>query len=157
VTFPVLDFGTWESMAAPVVEGVDVTYGTARGIHAGTVTIANTIEEWDDSSVATTGKRLSKSRQLITFDGTFWVDTADSVMEYEELVKTTAQTEDLSAQVGTVAGATDTINAMLFNLYNIQPKGLKYNRGGDALLAEVAGAKCTDPSTAGSEFKLTFN
>ena len=157
VSFPTLDFGTWESMAAPVVEGDDVTYGTARGINTGLITLAQSIEEWDDSSVPTTGKRLSKTRMLITFDGKYWVHTADSDFEYQQLMLSTAPTEDMTVQIGAVAGATDTINAMKLELFNVQPKGLTYDRGGDVMLADVRGAKCTHPTTPGGEFKLTFN
>lgn len=157
VTFPTIDYGTQTTLAAPVVEGVTfAAFGQTRAFEALTVTITNTIEEFGDSSVGTTGKRLAQTRRVITVDGTLYINASDSDAAYQNLIATAAPTTDISFQIGTVAGATDTLNAFKFEVNNVQGKGIKYNRIGQVLVVEISGAKATG-LTAGSELTLTFN
>jgi hypothetical protein len=157
VTFPTVTYGTQSTLAAPTVEGVAfAAFGQTRGFENLTINITNTVEEYGDSNVDTTGLRQSQTRRVITVDGTIYVATADSDAAYQNLVSTSAPTADLSFQLGTAAGATDTINAAKFEVNNLQNKDIKYNRIGTALAVELSGAKATS-TTAGTEFKLTFN
>jgi hypothetical protein len=157
VTFPTVDYTTQKSLAAPTIEGVAfASFGQTRGYEDLTVTIANTIEEYGDSNVDTTGLRYAQTRRLITVDGRLYINPTDSDAEYQATIATTAPTADLSFQVGTAAGAAATINAYKVEVNNLQSKGIKYDRTGQALVVELSGAKATG-TTAGSEFNLTFN
>jgi hypothetical protein len=162
VAFPTVDYTTQASLATPTIEGVNFTWGTGHpgspdsGFESLTINITNTIEGFGDSNVADTGIRYAQRRRLITVDGTLYVIAADSSFQYDELISATAPTADLSFQVGDVAGGTDTINAYKVEVNNLQGKGIKYARIGQSLAVELSGAKATS-TTAGTEFKLTFN
>ena len=99
---------------------------------------------------------MAQTRRVITVDGTLYINATDSEAAYQNLIATVAPTADLSFQIGTIATPTDTINAFKFEVNNLQGKGIKYNRIGQALVVEISGAKATG-LTAGSEFTLTFN
>lgn len=157
VTFPTFTWQGQLSLASPVVEGVAfATFGQTRGFEDLTVTIAQGIEEFGDSNVDVTGTRQSQTDRLITVDGRIYVETADSDAAYTTLISAVAPTNDLSFQLGTIAGATDTINALKVEINNLQNRDIKYDRTGSALVVELSGAKATG-LTAGSEAMLTFN
>ena len=157
VTFPTITYGAMSSLAAPVVEGVAfATFGQTRPFENLTVKVQNTIEEFGDSNVATTGKRQAQTRRQILVSGTIYVATADSDAAVQNLINSSAPTADLSFQVGTAAGASDVVNAFKVEVNNLQSKSIKYNRIGQALVAELTDAKATATS-AGAEFKLTMN
>ena len=162
ITFPTLDYGTQASLANPPVEGVGFAWGAAhpsdeKGWEADlTVNVANEIETLTDSNVATTGEFFSQTTRTISVDGRMYVSGDDSDGDYQALINTSAPTADLSFQLGTVAGPAATLNAALVECNNLQNRAFKYDRTGTGLVAEVADARCTS-TTAGTEFKLTFN
>lgn len=159
IVFPTLDFTTQESLEAPVVAGVNMTgFGETRGANLLSVTITNTVEEIGDTAVAVTGMRKAQVDRIITVDGTLYSKTADSDSEWQSMIGG-APTDDLSFQVGTVAGGDDVANAFLFECNNLQVRDMKYEKRGDQLAVTLNGARCTTTSGAGAgtEFKLTFN
>lgn len=156
VTFPTINYTTQATLANPSIVGVSHSWGQSRGFENLSVTITNSIETFGDSNVAATGTRQSQTSRVVTVDGRMYIATADSDFEYQQLVSTTAPTSDLSFQVGTVAGASDVINAYKIECNNLQPKSIKYDRTGTAMVVELSGAKCTATS-AGGEFTLTYN
>ncbi len=157
VTFPTFTWGTQSSLAAPTVENVAFTaFGQVRGFEDLTITIANAIEEFGDSNVATTGIRQSQKDRVITVDGRIYLNASDSAAEHDALVDTSAPTVDLSLQLGVARTTTGTINAALVTVNNLQPKGIKYNRTGAAAVVELSGAKATS-TTAGTEFSIEYN
>jgi len=155
VTFPTFDYGSQASLSAPTVEGVAFTWGEVRGFETLTVNVSNEVAEFGDSNVESTGIRQSQTRRIFTADGRLYLNDADSDFEYQKTISTAAPTEDLSFQLGTPA-TTGIINGVKIELNNLQSKGVKYDRIGSAMVAELSGAKATDTSP-GSEFKLTFN
>ncbi len=154
-----LTYGTQASLASPVVEGMafDV-FGQTRGFEDLTITIANGIEEFGDSNVATTGIRQSQKDRVITVDGRIYSLLAQSDAEHLALVDTNAPTADLTMQLGNpdVGGAETALNAAKVSVNNLQPKDIKYDRTGTALVVELSGAKATSTS-AGTEFELEYN
>jgi hypothetical protein len=157
IAFPTITYGAMYDNAAPVVEDVAFTsFGKTKGFENLTVTIQNDVEEFGDSNVATTGKRLAQVRRRFLVDGTLYVNTDDSDAHVQNLISSSAPTDDLSFQVGTVATVGLTIEAFKIEVNNLQSKAIKYNRIGQALVCEISGAKATGTS-AGSEFQLTFN
>jgi hypothetical protein len=162
VTFPTIDYTTQKSLAAPTIEGVDFTWGTGHpgspdsGFETLTIDIANTVEEYGDSNVDTTGLRYAQTRRVISVSGRLYVIAADSDYAYQNVISATAPTDDLSFQVGTAAGAAATINAYKVEVNNLQGKGIEYDRTGQVLSVELTDSKATS-TTAGTEFKLTFN
>jgi len=161
VAFPSITYGPQASQAAPTVEGVNFTWGTGHpgapdaGFENLTINIANTVEEFGDSNVDTTGVRQSQTERIITVDGTLYSIAADSSFDYDNLVNTSAPTDDLSFQLGNIT-TTGELNATKFEVNNLQNKDIKYNRIGTALAVELSGAKATT-TVAGEEFMLTFN
>jgi hypothetical protein len=159
VAFPAVVYGTQASMAAPVVEGVSFSvFGQAHSFESLTITCENTIAEYPDSAVTTTGLRQSQTRRQFLVDGTLYVASADVDAAYTEHVNTSAPTNDLTCQIGDpdVGGAETALNAFLFSVFNLEAKGIKYNRIGEATAVELSGCKATS-TTAGTEFSLTFN
>ena len=156
ITFPTLDYGVMASLAGPVVQGVAFLWGQTHGFESLSVTIANAIEKFGDSNVATTGERQSQTNRVISVTGTLYVETADSDFHFQNLIDTNAPTVDLSFQVGTPAVNPNLFNAFKVEVFNLQAKDIKYNRVGSALVVELNDAKATG-LTAGSEFKLTMN
>ena len=159
VTFPTLDYTTQASLAAPVVEGVTFAiFGQVRGFENLTITCTNTIEEFQDSSVTTTGLRQAQTRRQYIVDGQLYVVLAEPEAAYTEHVNTSPPTDDLSCQIGTADtdGETTELNAFQFNVNNLEAKNIKYNKIGTATSVELSGCKATG-TTAASEFKLKFN
>lgn len=159
VTFPTIDYTTQATLAAPITAGATFSvFGQARGFNTATITLQNTIEEFGDSSVPITGLRQAQTRRQYLVDGTFYVVLADPDAAFVEHINTSPPTNDLTLQIGDpdVAGAQTELNAFLFAVNNLEAKGIKYNRIGEALTVELSGCKATG-LTAGSEFKLTFN
>jgi hypothetical protein len=151
---PDIDFTTQASLVAPKAIGIAHTWGQVRGGENLVITFTNTIEEAGDFNVAVTGKRLSHASRVITVDGRLYVATADSDFAYQANV--VVPTADMSFQIGEVAGASDIINAFKIECFNLQGKGMKYAKVGQAMVVELSGAQCTS-TTAGTEFKLTQN
>jgi hypothetical protein len=99
--FPAVAYGTQASMAAPVVESVAfLAFGQTRGFENLTVTCQNTIEEYQDSNIATTGLRQSQTRRQFLVDGTLYVESGDVDAAYTQHVSTSAPTNDLQMQIG---------------------------------------------------------
>lgn len=155
VTFPTFAYGNQQTLSAPIVKGVGCAWGQTRGFESLTFTTDNNLNQIGDSN-QTTGERTAQDGRLITLDGALYVNTSDSDYAYQATVNTTAPTDDLSFQVGTIAGASDTLNAVKFEANNLSSQSVKYNRQGTATVVELSGAKCTG-TTAGSEAKITFN
>lgn len=155
VTFPTIDYTSQASLAAPVVEGVAFAWGQTRGFESLTVTIENPTEEFGDSNVSTTGTRQSQTGRIFRVDGTLYVNASDSDYEYANLIGTSAPTDDMSFQVGTAAGASDTINAYYLAINNVQAGSIKPNKRGTALVQEISGNATA--TTAGAEFVYRLN
>jgi hypothetical protein len=146
VAFPAVAYGTQASMAAPVVEGVAFAgFGQTRGFENLTVTCSNTIEEYQDSNIATTGIRQAQTRRQFLVDGTLYINDTDVDAAYAQLASTSAPTNDMTFQVGDpdVGGAETALNAFLFSINNVEAKDIKYNRIGSALAVELSGCKAT--------------
>ena len=157
IAFPTLTFGAMEDIAAPIVEGVAFkAFNQTRGFESLTITITNEINIFGDSNVDVTGERHAHARRLITVDGRLYINATDSKAAIDNLINTSAPTDDLSFQVGTAAGASEVLNAFKIEVNNLQAKAIKYTQIGDALVVDLANAKATATS-AGAEFKLTFN
>jgi hypothetical protein len=158
VAFPTVTYGFQSSLSAPAVEGVAFTWGQVRGFENLTVNINNTVEEFGDSNVATTGVRQSQTKRLITVDGTLYINATDSDFAFQNAVSASAPTTDLSFQVGDpdVGGAETSLNAYKVEVNNLQAKSIKHNRIGTALAVELSGAKATS-TTAGTEFMFEYN
>ncbi len=160
VAFPTFTWGAQASLAAPVVAGVNFTaFGQVRGFEGDLdINIANAIEEFGDSNVATTGIRQAQSNRIITLDGRLYQNTSDSSAEYDALVATTAPTADITLQLGDpdVGGAETELNAALISVNNVQAKDIQFDESGEASMVELSGAKATG-TTAGSEFMLEYN
>lgn len=154
VTFPTLDYTTQSSLSAPVVQGVAHSWSTTRGFNSLTITNENSIAEIEDSNQST-GIRLVQEGRSFDVSGTLFVDSADSDFEYQNVIASAAPTADLSFQLGSVAGASDTINAVLVSANNLQLTSAKDVKLGTVLGKEIAGY--TTGATANSEFTLTFN
>jgi hypothetical protein len=158
--FPAVAYGTQASMAAPVVEGVtfNIFGQSTHSFENLTITCQNTIEEYQDSAVTTTGIRQAQTRRQFLVDGTLYVTSDDVDAAYTEHVNTSVPTNDLTAQIGDpdVGGAETALNAFLFSVFNLEAKGIKFNRIGTATVVELSGCKATS-ATAGTEFSLTFN
>lgn len=155
------DYTTQASLANPPVEGVAFTWGTGHpssgsGFESLSVTISQPISTFGDSNVATTGTREIQTGRVFTVDGRLFSSDADSDYDYQNLISTSAPTDDLSFQVGTAQTGAGTINAFLVECNNLQAKAIKYDRTGSLVVAEISGAKCTATSDGG-EFRLTFN
>jgi hypothetical protein len=155
VSFPTFGYGTQATLAAPVVAGVNFTWGVVRGFETMNIGCSNEIEEFGDSNVAVTGIRQAQTRRVFTVDGRLYLDSTDSDFEYQKTIGATAPTEDLSFQIGTAA-TTGFINAIKLEVNNLQSRGVKWDKIGTATIAELSSAKATS-LTAGTEFKLSFN
>jgi hypothetical protein len=133
-------------------------FGQTRGFENLTVTCSNTIEEYQDSNIATTGIRQAQTRRQFLVDGTLYINDTDVDAAYAQLASTSAPTNDMTFQVGDpdVGGAETALNAFLFSINNVEAKDIKYNRIGSALAVELSGCKATS-TTANTEFTLTFN
>lgn len=159
LTFPTVTYGTQASLFAPTVEGVNFTWGPTRGFESLKLSVAQAIVEFGDSNVLTTGKRLAQTGRIFTLDGVLYSDDSDPDFEYQKTIGASAPTEDLSFQVGEVAGSSpDICNGYLVECNNIQSYGFKPDKRGDAMVVEISSARCTAPDgSPGGEFKLTQN
>jgi hypothetical protein len=83
------------------------------------------------------------------------VDSADTDFEYQELIKTTAPVADLSFQLGTPAGATDIVNAILFEASNLEVVDYKAQPTGTVFVVEFEGESTA--TAVGAEAKFTYN
>jgi len=159
ITFPTFTWGTQSTLAAPTVENVGFSsLGGSRGFESLEITVANSIEEFGDSNVATTGMRQSQKDRVITVDGRIYLTSSASAIEHTQLVSTTAQTLDMFLQLGTAESGAggEVMNAALIGINNIQPKSIKYDRTGAAAVVEMTGSKATS-GAAGDEFYIQYN
>lgn len=159
IALPTADYGNQASLSAPVLEGAAYSWGYTRSAQNMEVVISNEISEIPDMNVSNTGIRLSQSSRTISVNGTVYQDdgSANEEFEYDELVKTTAPTADASWTLGTLAGASDTLNAALVSASNLQVTSAKYVDAGDVTSVEVQ-SHCTGASGGGGgdEFSITF-
>jgi len=156
-SFPTASYGSQATQAAPVVEGVNFTWGGVRGFEKLVISITNKIEQFGDSNVPVTGKRQAQTGRRISVSGTLYVESAYSDFEFQNMVDSDAPTVDLSLQLGTVTGASpDTCNAFLITVKKLQAKSIKYNKVGDAFVCELGDSKAT-ATVAGGEFILLAN
>lgn len=154
--FPTVTFGPQTANAAPTVEGVAFVWGQTHGFTDLTIAVRNTIETAGDSNVAVTGTRQTQTRREIEVTGTIYVETADSSFHVDRVVSTSAPSDALSFTVGTPAtGAPQTINAFRIEIPKLQAQGVKYNRVGTAMVAELTASKATG-TTGGDEFVLVM-
>ena len=154
VTFPTFDFGNQATLQANTVESVTTSWGSVRGWETLEMEIVNTLGTEQDSAKVG-GTRIVQSSRRWRTAGRIYVDTADSDFEYQELIKTTAPTADLSFQLGTPAGASDVINAILFETRNLEVLDYKAQPTGTVFVVEFE-AESTD-TAAGQEALLKFN
>lgn len=154
VTFPTFDFGNQATLSANTVESVTTSWGSARGWESLEVEISNDLAFAQDSGKVGGLRTISNGRRINT-TARLYVDTADSDFEYQELIRTTAPTGDLAFQLGAVAGSSDTINAINFDMRNLQPLSMKPAPEGDVLVAEIDGH--STGLTAGSEALFRYN
>ena len=93
--------------------------------------------------------------RIITADGKLFVVGSDSDFEYQQTILTTAPITNLAFQLGTVAGATDTLNATTVTLQNPAMDRIKYDRVGAVTITDFT--MSARDGTAGSEFVITYN
>ena len=154
-TFPTIDYEEMVDLAGPTVEGVAHTaFGHVRGFEDLVITISNPVETFKDSNVDVTGEYIAQKQRIISVTGRIYVDSADDDAAHAQLKSLVAPTDTLSLQVGTAAATP--INAFKMEVFNLQPKDIKYSETGDFLIVELGDSKATG-LTAGSEFQLTMN
>jgi hypothetical protein len=154
-TFPSSDYEEMTSLAGPTVEGVAHTaFGEVRGFEELAVTIANPVEKFLDSNIDVTGEYIAQKERIISVTGRLYVASNDDVAVHDQFKSLSAPTDTLSFQVGTAAATP--INAFKIEVFNLQPKDIKYSETGDYLIVELGDSKATGP-TAGTEFQLTMN
>ena len=154
-TFPSVDYEEMTDIAGPTVEGVNHTaFGQVRGFEDLVVTIGNPTETFLDSNVDVTGEYIAQKERIISVTGRIYVDSGNDDAVHEQLKSLSAPTAALSLQVGTAAATP--INAFKMEVFNLQPKDIKYGETGDWLIVELGDSKATG-LTAGSEFQLTMN
>lgn len=157
LTFPTITYGNQTSLRAPTTQGVGFVWGgvTApdHGQNEFTLTITQEVEEVDDAN-QTTGKRTVVSGRSFDVSGRIFTDSDDTDFEWQKTVGD-APTEDMSWQLGSAAAATEIINGLKFEVNNVELESVSYDREGTVTVAEIAGH--ATGTTAGSEFKLTYN
>lgn len=154
-TFPTIDYEEMTDLAGPTVEGVAHTaFGHVRGFEDLLITISNPTEEFLDSNIDVTGTFIAQKQRIISVTGRLYVDSADDDAVHAQLKALVAPTDTLSLQLGTAGAAA--LNAMLFEVFNLQPFDIKYGETGDFLIVELGDSKATG-LTPGSEFQLTMN
>tara|TARA_B100001146_G_scaffold102210_1_gene90528 strand:+ start:7310 stop:8329 length:1020 start_codon:yes stop_codon:yes gene_type:complete len=154
VSFPTFDYGNQASLSANTVESVTTSWGSARGWESLEIEIANAIEFAQDSA-APDGRRLIQTGRRINTSARLFVASGDSDFEYQEAIRTDAPTADLAFQLGAAAGAGDEINAVNFDMRNLQVVSMKPAPVGEVLVAEIEGHSTA--TTAGEEAKFTYN
>lgn len=154
VALPTFDYTTQSSLSAPVLKGAGFDWGPIRGFRNLDITIANSLEEVEDSNQPE-GLRVIQSDRSIDMSGQIYVDDADTDFEFQNLQGTVAPTNDATFQLGDIAAPTDTINGVAVAMNNIQADNTKSERIGDLLAWETT-AHATG-TVGGSEFSLSFN
>ncbi len=158
VTFPTVTYGNQTSLSAPTTQGVAFTWGSAaptdHGQNEFTLSITQDIAEVDDTNQAT-GKRAVVNGRSIEITGRIFTSSTDSDFEWQKTIGTSAPTEDMTWQIGAIAGATDTINGIKFEVNNVELDSVSYDREGAVIVAEITGHATT--TAAGTEAKITFN
>jgi hypothetical protein len=139
-----------------LVEGVAHTaFGHVRGFEDLVITISNPTETYKDSNIDVTGEFVAQKERIVSATGRIFVDSADDDAAHAQLKSLVAPTDLLSCQIGTASDAGG-LNAFLFEVFNLQPKDIKYSETGDFLIVELGDSKATG-LTAGTEFQLTMN
>ena len=154
VTFPTFNYGTMETLSAPRVVGVAHTWGQSRGFESMTVSIENEIESFQDSN-APNGLGKSQTGRTVSVEARIFVDDANDGYDFDAIERTVAPTDDMTMQIGTVAGAGQTINAFGITVNNVHPNSVKRTREGQYLIDEISASGTA--TTAGGEFTLSFN
>ena len=154
VTFPSFTFNNQASLSSPRVVSAPATYSTAKGFGSFTLSVNNAIEEVPDSNTAN-GFRLDQTSRTFDIESQLFLDTADSDLEYQELIRTTGTPANWSHQVGTAAGGSDVANAYKVEARRIEVEEVKYDRAATATVANLKGH--ATHTSAGSEFTLTLN
>lgn len=154
VAIPTFDYTTQSSLSAPILQGAGFSWGQTRGFRTMSLAVVNTIEAFEDSNQAT-GLRQAQSDRSIDMDAVINVDDGDTDYEYTQVAASSAPTDDAVFQLGTIAGATDTINACKVEFNNGVIDSYQSEKAGDIITAAVR-AHATATSAAG-EFTLTFN
>lgn len=162
VTFPdPIDYTTQDSLAAPVITGITHDWGVdTAGFTDLEIAIENSIAEVPDSAVPDSGMRvvMTEARQITASVGVY-LDTTDTDFEYEELIKTAANTEVFAFQLGTVADGSgpplDAANGVLISMNNPETRSVKYGTDGINTTAEIE--LVAVDGTAGQEYTETYN
>ena len=158
VTFPTVTYGNQTSLSAPTTQGVAFTWGSAsptdHGQNEFTLNITQDVSLEDDANQAT-GKRAVVNGRSFDVSGRIYTSSTDPDFEWQKTVGGSAPTEDMTLQIGTIAGATDTLNALKIEINNVELEDVSYDRQGAVMVAEITGHATA--AAAGAEFKLTFN
>lgn len=154
VTFPTFNYGTMETLSAPRVVGVAHTWGQSRGFESMTVSIENEVESFQDSNL-TTGRGQSQTGRTVSVEARIFVDDTNDGYDFDAIERTTAPTDDMTMQIGTVAAPAATINAFGITVNNVHPNSVKRTREGQYLIDEISASGTA--TTAGGEFTLSFN
>ena len=106
-------------MAAPVIEQVGNAFGQTRGWSELTISFENAIEEIPDSNELN-GVRIEEGDlREVSVSGTIDSDDGDPDFDFQNIVATTAQTDDLSFQVGDDGVALGSATAVALTLGNL--------------------------------------
>ncbi len=155
VTFPTFNYGTQATLSAPSVIGVANIWNATRGFRSFDLEFANQVEDIEDSNQSTGFRKVQKAPREISAAASIYLQTADSDFEYQQSILTVAPTDAFTFQLGTVAGASDPLNAILIALNNPATDVLKYDRAGSVTVADVT--LSARDGTAGAELTITYN
>lgn len=152
-----ISYGSMDSLAAPVIEGVTHAWGVSRGFAALTINVNQNVGTVPDSAQTPAVRQVATQAREITASASVYLDGAsgNSDFEYNELIKAVANTATFVFRLGPVAGASDVVNGVLTTLSNPEVRNVKYRSDGVNALADVE-LVCVD-GTAGSEYTETYN
>lgn len=155
VAFPTFDYGNQETLKPNTVENVTTSWGNVRGWESLEFEIANELVRSQDSA-RTGGLRTVGAGREVNVTARLYVDSADSDFEYQQLIATVNPTNDFGFQLGTAAGGSGTINALLVDIRDVEVQSMKPTPEGDVLIADIAG-RGTSPVGGNSELLITYN
>lgn len=157
--FPTLDFEEQATISAPSVEEVAHSWGigaVARGFQELTIRIDNNLTDFGDAN-AEGGFRKRQGRRTIGATGIIIGDSADIDFERNELVRTSAPTDDLTFQVGAVTPASSSAVAYKVEIFNPEVLNLRNQEQGEVHTSAVELAATQVSGSEDDEFRLTFN
>lgn len=144
-----------QATASPVVQAAANAWGATRPFEALEITIAPNIEESPDSN-ATTGTRRNQDGIDISFASTIYAATSNADYERDQLILTSANTDDMTMLIpGAATANAGVANSYRVQLNNVVPRDFTPVKLGSYLGWEVNG-ECKAVSTAGTEFSLIF-